>query len=158
MATGSEFSFSIIERNDALGFIIKGSTDKTSLVLTIVNNYQDTFKPIIIDGENLMAFLSDSGFTINAVDVGVEKFKDGIYTFELSVNDGTTTISLTEGFAAIVTEDVIKDALSYRIYQPIAIKQRIQEKMMLLNFLYYASSIGDSDSFQSIIEMLQRMK
>lgn len=156
MATGSEFSFSIIERNDALGFIIKGSTDKTSLVLTIVNNYQDTFKPIIIEKENLMAFLSDSGFTINAVDVGVEKFKDGIYTFKL--DDGTTTISLTEGFAAIVTEDVIKDALSYRIYQPIAIKQRIQEKMMLLNFLYYASSIGDSDSFQSIIEMLQRMK
>lgn len=156
MATGSEFSFSIIERNDALGFIIKGSTDKTSLVLTIVNNYQDTFKPIIIEKENLMAFLSDSGFTINAADVGVEKFKDGIYTFEL--DDGTTTISLTEGFAAIVTEDVIKDALSYRIYQPIAIKQRIQEKMMLLNFLYYASSIGDSDSFQSIIEMLQRMK
>jgi len=103
-----------------------------------------------------MAFLSDSGFTINAADVGVEKFKDGIYTFKL--DDGTTTISLTEGFAAIVTEDVIKDALSYRIYQPIAIKQRIQEKMMLLNFLYYASSIGDSDSFQSIIEMLQRMK
>ena len=156
MATGSEFSFSIIERNDALGFIIKGSTDETSLVLTIVNNYQDTFKPIIIEKENLMAFLSDSGFTINAADVGVEKFKDGIYTFEL--DDGTTTISLTEGFAAIVTEDVIKDALSYRIYQPIAIKQRIQEKMMLLNFLYYASSIGDSDSFQSIIEMLQRMK
>ena len=156
MATGSEFSFSIIERNDALGFIIKGSTDETSLVLTIVNNYQDTFNPITIKEENLMAFLSDSGFTINAADVGVEKFKDGIYTFEL--DDGTTTISLTEGFAAIVTEDVIKDALSYRIYQPIAIKQRIQEKMMLLNFLYYASSIGDSDSFQSIIEMLQRMK
>jgi len=154
MATGLKFS--IIERNDALGFIIKGSTDETSLVLTIVNNYQDTFKPIIIEKENLMAFLSDSGFTINAADVGVEKFKDGIYTFEL--DDGTTTISLTEGFAAIVTEDVIKDALSYRIYQPIAIKQRIQEKMMLLNFLYYASSIGDSDSFQSIIEMLQRMK
>jgi len=154
MATGLKFS--IIERNDALGFIIKGSTDETSLVLTIVNNYQDTFKPIIIEEENLMAFLSDSGFTINAADVGVEKFKDGIYTFELKGE--TTTISLTEGFAAIVTEDVIKDALSYRIYQPIAIKQRIQEKMMLLNFLYYASSIGDSDSFQSIIEMLQRMK
>jgi len=154
MATGLEFS--IIERNDALGFIIKGSTDETSLVLTIVNNYQDTFNSIIIEEENLTAFLSDSGFTINAVDVGVEKFKDGIYIFELK--DGTTTISLTEGFAAIVTEDVIKDALSYRIYQPIAIKQRIQEKMMLLNFLYYASSIGDSDSFQSIIEMLQRMK
>jgi len=39
MATGLKFS--IIERNDALGFIIKGSTDETSLVLTIVNNYQD---------------------------------------------------------------------------------------------------------------------
>lgn len=150
-------TFNILEKVDASGFTISGTTDATSLTLTIQNNYNDTFTPVTITGENLTLF-ETTGLFISAIDVGATEgyFKDGIYTFIL--NDGVIPVSITEGFAAIVTKDVIGEALSYKVYFPESYKKIIQEKMMFLSFLDYAASIGDADSFQIFIETLQRLK
>jgi len=150
-------TFNIVEARDAKSFVITGTTEALSLTLTVENNFGDTFTPVTISGDNLTLFKT-TGLTISATDVGASNgyFKDGVYT--LTLNDGVTPVTITEGFAALVTKDVMEEVLSYRVYFPESGKKIVQEKTMLLFALDCAAAVGDSDSFQTFIEILQRLK
>lgn len=91
-------------------------------------------------------------------------FDDGIYDFSLQIDPGDTTVwsaaytySYTEGFAAVITAEKIKEFLSYRIYLDYKTKDEILENMRLLNNLAYAASTGDTQSFLDNLDTLQQL-
>ena len=159
----AEIKFNVLEKPDASAFTIvnEGTDVATNATLTITSpNTDDTEATIVITGDDLIAFNGD-GLNIifsSTSFTGVNgKFEDGIYNFNI-VADNSDEGDHVEGFAAIITAEVIKDALSYRTRMTKAVKEYIQEKMMLLNNLAYAASTGNQDSFNSNLSILQRMR
>lgn len=161
----ADIKFNVIEKPDASGFFIykTGNTTISPMAfLTITNNYGDEFTQYNFSNDDITAFnTTANGVEIKAVDIGSAELKDGIYVFELlsgqgngSANSGTHT----EGFAAIITSKVIKDALSYRLRMTKAVKDYIQEKVLILNNLAFAAHTGNPASFSVNLEILQRME
>jgi len=92
-----------------------------------------------------------------------DTFEDGIYDFSLQISpagggySASYTYSYTEGFAALITAEKIKEFLSYRIYLDYKTKDEILENMRLLNNLAYAASTGDTQSFLDNLDILQQL-
>jgi hypothetical protein len=98
--------------------------------------------------------------------VGVENFHpsgifdDGVYLFELSVTAGGITYTATAhfGFAALIKAETMQQCLAYTPRIERKLKEFIEEKMRLLNNLYYAAQTGQIDHFQDNLVSLQKLK
>ena len=151
-------TFNVREKADGTSFFIFGDTDSNSLTLTVTSNVGDPSLLLVITGDDLVAF-KGTGFEITANAVGYGTvFTDGIYQFSIDDGIALDPITHSEGFSAIITNHVIKDALAYRLHWTKVLKDYILEKMMLLNNLAYAASTGNPDSFMQNLSILQRMR
>jgi hypothetical protein len=154
--------FNVLEKADATGmFIYKtGGVDVVEgaiLTTTLPDNTSEEYP-----------FLAQDAIDFNAASPGLELsasdaikrviFEDGIYKFEIESGLTPDEGEHTEGFSAIITSNVIKDALAYRFYDNRATKEYIQEKMRLLNNLAYAASVGAEAAFNTNLSMLERMR
>lgn len=90
-------------------------------------------------------------------------FEDGIYDFSMQISpagagySASYTYNYTEGFAAVITAEKIREFLSYRIYLDYKTKDEILENMRLLNNLAYAAATGDTQSFLDNLDTLQQL-
>ena len=152
-------TFNVLESADATYFTIvnTGSTVATPLTLTVTdpNSVDYTFN--ITSGTYLDAF-NGAGLELDVSDISYAEsvFADGVYQFTL--NDGVDDSTIYEGFNAVILQDGMKEALSYRVYLTKAQKDYILEKMLYLNNLSYAASVGATDKFNENLEVLQNMQ
>lgn len=155
----AEIKFNVLEKADATGFNIYktgGADAVTGQELTLIDPQDDTYTYIFSELDAVEFNAGLSGLEINVSDItGGSSFPDGIYKFSF---DTVADSSHTEGFAAVITLEVIKESLSYRPRLTKAVKEYIQEKIMLLNNLSYAAAISDEEAFNSNLEILQRMR
>lgn len=151
--------FNVLESADATYFTIvnTGSNVATPLTLTVTDPDSVTYNYTITVGALLDSF-NGLGLKITAAALGygATKFADGIYQFTL--NDSVDNSVIYEGFNAVILQDGMKSALSYRVYLPKATKDYILEKMLYLNNLSYAASVGATDKFNENLEILQNMR
>ncbi len=152
-------TFNVLESADATYFTIvnMGSNVATPLTLTVTDPDSVTYNYTITAGDLLNSF-NGLGLKITAATLGYSatKFADGIYQFTL--NDSVDNSTIYEGFNAVILQDGMKSALSYRVYLPKATKDYILEKMLYLNNLSYAASVGATDKFNENLEILQNMR
>lgn len=152
-------TFNVQESADASYFTIvnEGVDVATQLILTVIDPNSVTYNYTITVGALLDSF-NGLGLEITAATLGYNatKFADGIYQFTL--NDGVKDSTIYEGFNAVILQDGMKSALSYRVYLPKATKDYILEKMLYLNNLSYAASVGATDKFNENLEILQNMR
>lgn len=152
-------TFNVQESADASYFTIvnEGVDVATQLTLTVIDPNSVTYNYTITTGTLLNSF-NGAGLEITAATLGYgnTKFADGIYQFTL--NDGVEDSTIYEGFNAVILQDGMKSALSYRVYLPKATKDYILEKMLYLNNLSYAASVGATDKFNENLEILQNMR
>lgn len=101
----------------------------------------------------------DVGVVINAATVvSTDTYIDGIYTFTLrDAGDATTLGQTSEGFAAIVAGQVMRDSLSYRAELDIKTRIALLERVRLLNCLSFAATLGSIESYNENLEMLQQL-
>ena len=101
----------------------------------------------------------DAGVVLNATDiVNASTYIDGIYTFTLRDAGDTTTLGqVSEGFAAIVAGQVMRDALNYRPELDIKTRIALLERMRLLNCLSYSATLGTIEGYNENLEMLQML-
>lgn len=93
-------------------------------------------------------------------------FEDGRYDFKMQIDQtfnnvwstDAYTYIYTEGFAAVITGESIREFLSYRIYLDYKTKDEILEKMRLMNNLAYSASIGSTTAFSENLLMLQQLQ
>lgn len=150
-------TFNVQESADASYFTIvnEGVDVATQLTLTVIGP-NVTYDYTITVGALLDSF-NGLGLEITAATLGyATKFADGVYQFTL--NDGVEDSTIYEGFNAVILQDGMKSALSYRVYLPKATKDYILEKMLYLNNLSYAASVGATDKFNENLEILQNMR
>lgn len=152
-------TFNVLESADASYFTIvnEGVDVATQLILTVTAPNSVTYNYTITVGDLLNSF-NGLGLKITAATLGYSatKFADGIYQFTL--NDSVDNSTIYEGFNAVILQDGMKSALSYRVYLPKATKDYILEKMLYLNNLSYAASVGATDKFNENLEVLQNMR
>ena len=152
-------TFNVLESADATYFTIvnTGGTVATPLILTVTDTNSVSYNYTITVGALLDSF-NGLGLKITAATLGYSatKFADGIYQFTL--NDSVDNSVIYEGFNAVILQDGMKSALSYRVYLPKATKDYILEKMLYLNNLSYAASVGATDKFNENLEILQNMR
>jgi hypothetical protein len=152
-------TFNVQESADASYFTIvnEGVDVATQLTLTVIDPDSVPYNYTITVGALLNSF-NGLGLEITAATLGYNatKFADGIYQFTL--NDGVEDSTIYEGFNAVILQDGMKSALSYRVYLPKATKDYILEKMLYLNNLSYAASVGATDKFNENLEILQNMR
>ena len=153
----AEVKFNVLEAADATSFnIYKDQTadiTPTGAVTLTIGIPDGTSTEISLDAEDIAAINSDDGLDITGT------FVDGVYTFTLTdADEGFDESSITEGFAAIITDAVSKELLSYRVYLTEAQKSWMNEKWRLLNNLRLASSVAASDKFTENLQVLQRMQ
>lgn len=153
-------TFNVQESADASYFTIvnEGADVETQLTLTVTAPNGETYDYTITDGASLDSF-NGLGLKITTATLGYNatKFADGIYQFTL-LNDEVDASTIHEGFNAVILQDGMKSALSYRVYLPKATKDYILEKMLYLNNLSYAASVGATDKFNENLEILQNMR
>ena len=155
-------TFNVLESADATYFTITntGADVAVELTLTVIDNStSDSYTFTIAAGTDLDDF-NGAGLIIGVDDLvpsyGSSAFTDGNYTF--TINDGVDDSTITEGFAAIQTQSVMKEALGYNVYLSQAAKTYIQEKILYLNNLAYAASVGSTDKFTENLNVLERMR
>lgn len=152
-------TFNVLESADATYFTIvnTGSTVATPLTLTVIDPNSVVYNYTITVGALLDSF-NGLGLEITAatLEYNATKFADGVYQFTL--NDDVDNSTIYEGFNAVILQDGMKSALSYRVYLPKATKDYILEKMLYLNNLSYAASVGATDKFNENLEILQNMR
>ena len=159
----AEIKFDVLEKPDASGFYIYRTGDilVSETTTLIVTNEDDTYEYVFTD-EDITAFNeTNEGVEITTVDLSISELKDGIYTFELfseQPNDSVDTGSHIEGFAAKITNEVIKELLGYRFRMTKSSKEFLQEKSFILSNLEYSASINNMDSFKDNLKILQKMK
>lgn len=152
-------TFNVLESADATYFTIvnTGSTVATPLTLTVTDPDSVDYTFNITSGTYLDAF-NGAGLELDVSSISYAEsiFADGVYQFTL--NDGVDNSTIYEGFNAIILQDGMKEALSYRVYQTKAQKNYILEKMLYLNNLAYAASVGATDKFNENLVVLQNMR
>lgn len=152
-------TFNVQESADASYFtIVNAGTDIAgALTLTITDPDSTDYTYTIAVGDNLTAF-NGTGLELTVSDISYAEsiFADGVYQFTL--NDTVDDSTIYEGFNAIILQDGMKEALSYRVYLTKAQKDYILEKMLYLNNLSYAASVGATDKFNENLEVLQNMQ
>ena len=101
----------------------------------------------------------DTGVVLNASTiVNSGTYIDGIYTFTLRDAGDTTTLGqVSEGFAAIVAGQVMRDALNYRPELDIKTRIALLERMRLLNCLSYSATLGTIEGYNENLETLQML-
>ena len=99
----------------------------------------------------------DTGVVINASDVNLSTFEDGVTTFILKNNLNTEIGRTTEGFAAIIAGIVMRESLSYRVSLDYKTRYTVLEKVRILNNLSYAATLGSIADFNDNLEMLQNL-
>jgi hypothetical protein len=152
-------TFNVEESADAsyLTIVNEGADVATQLTLTVTDPNSVVYTYTITTGTKLNSF-NGAGLEITVSDLSYAEavFADGVYQFTL--NDSVDDSTIYEGFNAVILQDGMKEALSYRVYLPKAQKDYILEKMLYLNNLSYAASVGATDKFNENLEVLQNMQ
>ena len=152
-------TFNVEESADAsyLTIVNEGADVATQLTLTVTDPDSVVYTYTITTGTKLNSF-NGAGLEITVSDLSYAEavFADGVYQFTL--NDSVDDSTIYEGFNAVILQDGMKEALSYRVYLPKAQKDYILEKMLYLNNLSYAASVGATDKFNENLEVLQNMQ
>ena len=152
-------TFNVEESADAsyLTIVNEGADVATQLTLTVTDPDSVVYTYTITTGTKLNSF-NGAGLEITVSDLSYAEavFADEVYQFTL--NDGVDDSTIYEGFNAVILQDGMKEALSYRVYLPKAQKDYILEKMLYLNNLSYAASVGATDKFNENLEVLQNMQ
>lgn len=91
-----------------------------------------------------------------------DRFPDGIYDFRVQVisttDDEYLSDSLVMGFCAIITGEVMKDSLAYRVSSKKTYREWLLERMRLLDNLRYSAETGNIQHFEDSLLTLQRLK
>ena len=152
-------TFNVEESADAsyLTIVNEGADVAVQLILTVTDPDSVAYTYTITTGTKLDAF-NGAGLEITVSDLSYAEavFADGVYQFTL--NDSADDSTIYEGFNAVILQNGMKEALSYRVYLPKAQKDYILEKMLYLNNLSYAASVGATDKFNENLEVLQNMQ
>ena len=82
-------------------------------------------------------------------------FTDGIKTLTLSF-DGKEP-STTEGFAAIIADKVMREAANYKLEMNLQMKEAIWDRIVLLNNLSMAATVGSIGNFEDNLKLLERI-
>lgn len=159
--------FSITERPDGKAFIFKDLTDYSTLSYGSGNITEMTLKIKLPDGEDFIEYeLSTTGYVaqeeIEAAELNLSIFPDGVYTFVLEIEESATldsdeTDEILFGFAAIVSQKVMKASLAFQPGDTRKKREWILELQRLLNNLRYSAYTGNYNFFQDNIYQLQKI-
>lgn len=148
---------SIEESVDASYFTIQRTGGDVVAVTegTVLHVYLDN-----VELDNSITFLAsddiDVGIIVNASDFSLTTFEDGIYSFLYNDTDDTTQLgTVTEGFAATVAGQVMRNSLAYRVGLDYKTRYTLLEEIRLLNNLSYAATLGSVNDFNDNLQMLE---
>lgn len=166
------FKFDIQEAPDAKSFILYdktgeynvttnpggwggGNAEKISVTAAYIN-VKNWKTPGVIDTYTITAPVIDweNGVELTKLE-GI--FDDGVYEMEVFLNNVAEAV-MNVGFAAIVKSDTMKQCLSYSPIADRRLKDLIEEKMRLLNNLYYSADTNQIDHFLDNLTALQKLK
>ena len=130
----------------------------------IVSENQITYIYELPVGWDLRA-IWEAGVEIFVNEVGYSdmKFRDGIYSFQIEYNtiyepEKQYSQPIIVGFASIITERVIKDALIYTPQLEKSKKDYIRETMRLLSNLKYSADTGQLQYFEDNLKALYKIR
>lgn len=148
---------SVEESIDASYFTIQRTGGDTVTVTegTVLHVYLDN-----VELDNSITFTAsddiDTGIIVNASEFSLTSFEDGIYSFIYNDTDDTTELgTATEGFAAVVAGQVMRNSLTYRVGLDYKTRYTLQEEIMLLNNLSFAATLGSVNDFNDNLQMLE---
>ena len=84
-------------------------------------------------------------------------FEDGAYEFTVYFDDAAMS-SRGFGFAALIKAEVMTQSLNYRPDMDRRLKELVQEKVRLLDNLYYAGETGQIEYFIENLKQLQKLR
>ena len=162
--------FSITERPDGKAFIFKDLTDWTDMTpITTGDITKMTLEIEFPDGSEKEYELGTS--YVDEEEIGVEDLSgdipilpDGVYEFKLLIETGLSTPNdeaeseiILFGFAAIVSQKVMRASLGFKPEDTKKKREWVLELQRLLNNLRYSAYTGNYNFFQDNIKQLQKI-
>ena len=152
-------NFTIVESANAEYLTITDARSISSYVIKVQGNSMSdlTEKTLTLSPAQIGDL--DTGLVLEPTDFGYSEtaFVDGIFTFKVT-KDAEAEELYTVGFSNIITGQVMRNALEYRVSMDLKTKDWIEEQNRLLNNLEYAAIVGSDAHYLenlSALELLQ---